>query len=92
MLHYVTAATTQQQMLYDMANVVTAFVSKYHSEVGFCEEIMQISLFLLCFCAPATAYAILVYLIEEVIPKALYPNQYLVGGDREIADYLEQII
>lgn len=59
MLHYLQKYDNIDKILKDIIMILRAFVNRYHDIIGFSLELVDITIFLLCFNSPPSAYAIL---------------------------------
>jgi hypothetical protein len=73
MFNYLTVNIRDEELRATLNTVLTAFLNKYHLIVGLSQEILDVAMFLLCFCSPAHAYTVLVTLYVKKFPERYYP-------------------
>jgi hypothetical protein len=60
---------TENEIMQPLQSLLTALANKYEEELQINEDMKDLAIFLLCFCTPLTAYAILKKIYEELLPE-----------------------
>lgn len=72
MLYYTQFRTTSAKIINDIENVIKAFMIDNYAKIGFNINMIDLVVFLLCFCSCSVAYKIMNNLYNLIIPSFLY--------------------